>query len=158
MKIIIIGAGPAGYTAAFKARKEGHEVILFTNDHTGGVCLNEGCIPTKSLLEDAHHLYQSRLFDPKIKILDAVDSVYTHKASVQLELKTQLERGLTQAKIQLIQARVRFVDNHHVKDADGNQYEADVFIIATGAKAQRYYPHEKILGSWDVLNKPFHHE
>lgn len=158
MKIIIIGAGPAGYTAAFKARKEGHEVILFTNDHTGGVCLNEGCIPTKSLLEDAHHLYQSRLFDPKIKILDAVDSVYAHKASVQLELKTQLERGLTQAKIQLIQARVHFVDNHHVKDADGNQYEADVFIIATGAKAQRYYPHEKILGSWDVLNKPFHHE
>ena len=46
MKIIIIGAGPAGYTAAFKARQEGHELILFSNDHTGGVCLNEGCIPT----------------------------------------------------------------------------------------------------------------
>ena len=73
MKIIIIGAGPAGYTAAFKARQEGHELILFSNDHTGGVCLNEGCIPTKSLLEDAHHLHQSKHFDPSIHVLHSVD-------------------------------------------------------------------------------------
>lgn len=158
MKIIIIGAGPAGYTTAFKARQEGHEVILFTNDHTGGVCLNEGCIPTKSLLEDAHHLYQSKHFNPELKILDSVDAVYAHKSTIQNELKTQLERSLTQAKIQLMHTAVQFEDNHHVKDAEGNCYTADVFIIATGAKAQRFYPHADILESWDVLNKPFQRE
>ena len=155
MKIIIIGAGPAGYTAAFKARQEGHELILFSNDHTGGVCLNEGCIPTKSLLEDAHHLHQSKHFDPSIHVLHSVESVYAHKTSIQSELKTQLERALMQAKVQLIHSSVKFEDNHHVIDRDGNRYEADVFIIATGAKAQRFYPHEHILESWDVLNKPF---
>ena len=155
MKIIIIGAGPAGYTAAFKAREAGHEVILFSNDHTGGVCLNEGCIPTKSLLEDAHHLHQSKHFDPSIQVLHSVESVYEHKTSIQSELRTQLERALTQAKVQLIHSSVKFEDNHHVIDRDGNRYEADVFIIATGAKAQRFYPHEHILDSWDVLNKPF---
>lgn len=155
MKIIIIGAGPAGYTAAFKAREAGHEVFLFTNDHTGGVCLNEGCIPTKSLLEDAYHLHQSKHFDPSIQVLQSVESIYTHKTSIQSELKTQLERALTQAKAQLIHSRVTFTDNHHVIDSIGNQYDADVFIIATGAKAQRFYPHKNILESWDVLNTPF---
>ena len=155
MKIIIIGAGPSGYTAAFKAREGGHEVILFSNDHTGGVCLNEGCIPTKSLLEDAHHLHQSKHLDPSIQVLQSVESVYAHKTSIQSELKTQLERALTQAKVQLIHTSVKFEDNHHVIDTLGNCYDADVFIIATGAKAQRFYPHEHILESWDVLNKPF---
>lgn len=158
MRIIIIGAGPSGYTAAFKAREEGHEVILFTNDHTGGVCLNEGCIPTKSLLEDAHHLHQSKHFDPNIQVLQSVESVYAHKTSIQSELKTQLERGLIQAKIQLVHSSVMFEDNHHVIDKDGNRYGADVFIIATGARAQRFYPHDKILESWDVLNTPFQTE
>jgi dihydrolipoamide dehydrogenase len=155
MKIIIIGAGPAGYTAAFKARQEGHEVILFTKDHTGGVCLNEGCIPTKSLLEDAHHLHQSHHFDANIQAIQSVSAVYGHKDMVQAELKSQLERSLTQAKVQLIHRAVHFSDNHHVIDSEGNTYDADVFIIATGARAQRFYPHDAILESRDVLNKPF---
>lgn len=155
MKIIIIGAGPGGYTAAFKARQEGHEVLLFTNNHTGGVCLNEGCIPTKSLLEDAHHLHQSNLFDPSVQALNAVSAIYTHKQTIQNELRTQLERSLTQVKVQLIHSSVHFLDNHTLMDTEENRYTADVIIIATGARAQRFYPNEHILESRAVLDKPF---
>ena len=46
----IIGSGPAGHTAAFIAAKQGFSVILFEKDELGGVCLNRGCIPTKTIL------------------------------------------------------------------------------------------------------------
>ena len=46
----IIGAGPAGYSAAIKAAQNGLSVILFEKETMGGVCLNKGCIPTKTIL------------------------------------------------------------------------------------------------------------
>ena len=92
MRLIIIGAGPAGYTAAFTAIKAKWEVLLFTNRNLGGVCLTEGCIPTKSLLEDSFHLYKTQLmsdFNP----LNCAESIYQHKSEVQLELQTNLEKS-----------------------------------------------------------------
>ena len=55
--IAIIGGGPGGYVAAEKAGKKGLKTILFEKKDLGGVCLNEGCIPTKTLL------YSAKLFD-----------------------------------------------------------------------------------------------
>ena len=49
-QVIIIGGGPAGYTAAEAAGKAGLSVLLIEKNNLGGVCLNEGCIPTKTLL------------------------------------------------------------------------------------------------------------
>ena len=51
--VAIIGGGPAGYTAAEAAGKAGLSVVLFEKNNLGGVCLNEGCIPTKTLLYSA---------------------------------------------------------------------------------------------------------
>ena len=51
--LAIIGAGPAGYTVAETAAKKGLKTLLFEKDKVGGVCLNEGCIPTKTLLYSA---------------------------------------------------------------------------------------------------------
>ena len=53
----IIGGGPGGYVAAERAAAEGLSVILFEKNSLGGVCLNEGCIPTKTLL------YSAKLYD-----------------------------------------------------------------------------------------------
>ena len=55
----IIGAGPAGYTAAFSAKKAGLNVVLFEKDEVGGVCLNRGCIPTKTILHSAEAYAQT---------------------------------------------------------------------------------------------------
>ena len=60
--IAIIGGGPAGYTAAERASENGLKTILFEKNAIGGVCLNEGCIPTKTLLYSA-------------KILDSIKSL-----------------------------------------------------------------------------------
>lgn len=49
--IAIIGGGPAGYTAAERAGANGLKAVLFEKKAIGGVCLNEGCIPTKTLLK-----------------------------------------------------------------------------------------------------------
>ncbi|MDR0231265.1 MAG: FAD-dependent oxidoreductase, partial [Dysgonamonadaceae bacterium] len=51
--VVIIGGGPAGYTAAELAGKNGLKTILFEKNALGGVCLNEGCVPTKTLLYSA---------------------------------------------------------------------------------------------------------
>lgn len=55
--LLIIGGGPAGYVAAERAGHQGLNVILFEKNSMGGVCLNEGCIPTKTLL------YSAKTFD-----------------------------------------------------------------------------------------------
>ena len=48
--VLVIGAGPAGYTAEIRASQKGLSVVLFEKEHVGGTCLNKGCIPTKMLL------------------------------------------------------------------------------------------------------------
>ena len=55
--VAIIGGGPAGYTAAERAAEGGLSTILFEKNALGGVCLNEGCVPTKTLL------YSAKVFD-----------------------------------------------------------------------------------------------
>ena len=59
-QVAIIGGGPAGYTAAEAAGKAGLSVVLFEKNSVGGVCLNEGCIPTKTLLYSAKTLDNAR--------------------------------------------------------------------------------------------------
>ena len=58
MRIGIIGGGPAGYSAAIRLFEKGKKVQLFEKEKVGGVCLNTGCIPTKSLIYSAN-LYDS---------------------------------------------------------------------------------------------------
>ena len=58
--LAIIGGGPAGYVAAERAGHKGLKVVLIEKGELGGVCLNEGCIPTKTLL------YSAKLYDNAI--------------------------------------------------------------------------------------------
>ena len=54
--VTVIGGGPGGYVAAIRAAQLGHNVAVVEENHLGGICLNWGCIPTKSLLYNAHVL------------------------------------------------------------------------------------------------------
>ena len=54
--VIIIGGGPAGYVAAIRSSQLGKKTAIVEANHLGGICLNWGCIPTKSLLQNAHVL------------------------------------------------------------------------------------------------------
>ena len=56
-QVVVIGAGPGGYAAAFRAADLGKKVLLIDRDPTlGGVCLNRGCIPSKALLLSLIHI------------------------------------------------------------------------------------------------------
>ena len=65
--LLIIGGGPAGYVAAERAGHKGLSVILFEKKSLGGVCLNEGCIPTKTMLYSAK-TYENALHGDKYGI------------------------------------------------------------------------------------------
>jgi dihydrolipoamide dehydrogenase len=63
--VVVIGGGPGGYVAAVRASQLGLGTALIEKEHLGGVCLNWGCIPTKSLLRNAeviHSLTKGRIF------------------------------------------------------------------------------------------------
>jgi dihydrolipoamide dehydrogenase len=77
--IAIIGGGPAGYTAAEKAAHNGLRTILFEKKNVGGVCLNEGCVPTKTLLYSA-------------KVLDGIRSAAKYGISVEGEVSFDLKK------------------------------------------------------------------
>ncbi len=57
--VAIIGAGPGGTDAAEHAAAHGLRVVIFEKNKLGGVCLNEGCVPTKALLHSAHLLSEA---------------------------------------------------------------------------------------------------
>ena len=129
--VAIIGAGPGGYTAAFKAVDNGLSVILFEQDKVGGTCLNRGCIPTKSLLRSATRFHETRKlvpdypFDPKPISELRQKTVDTLRSGIEKLVKTK--------KITLVNERA-FIKSEHVITAGDQQYEAENIVIATGSK------------------------
>ncbi|MDR0829032.1 MAG: NAD(P)/FAD-dependent oxidoreductase [Prevotellaceae bacterium] len=90
----IIGGGPAGYTAAERAANKGLSVVLFEKNAMGGVCLNEGCIPTKTLLYSAK-LYHNALAGEKYGIsAQNVDFDYAKIVSRKNKIVRKLNAGI----------------------------------------------------------------
>lgn len=134
MNILVIGSGPAGSEAALIAAKQGHTVTCF-DPMLGGVCLNEGCIPTKALLEDSFHLAKALELDLDFSPSHYAPSLHAHKDRIVSELKAALEASFKLAKIQHVAKHVSFKDDHHLMDEDGKLYEGDLIVIATGSSA-----------------------
>ncbi len=137
--LIIIGAGPGGYETALEAAKSGKTVTLFNGDRLGGTCLNEGCIPTKCLCRNAEIINEFKHGD-EYGIDDfsfAVDynKILERKNNVVSTLREGVKMMLSQAKVNVVDAKAKFVDSHKV-EADGEIYEADNIIIATGSKSK----------------------
>ena len=95
MKIIIIGAGPGGYETALLAAKRGVEVILIESAHVGGTCLNEGCVPTKTLCRNAEILDELRAAEQfgvrGLSYAFDFSAVRTRKNSVVEQLRSGVE-------------------------------------------------------------------
>lgn len=116
MRILIIGAGPGGYETAAEAAKRGFEVTLVTEGPFGGTCLNEGCIPTKTLVHCDGTLAEAQ----------------ARKAEVVSQLRAGVASLLSNKLITVVQGHAAFRDAKTVV-VDGNAYTADKFIIATGS-------------------------
>lgn len=136
--LAIIGGGPAGYTAAERAAQGGLNVVLFEKKALGGVCLNEGCIPTKTLLYSAK-LYQQALSGAKYGI--AAEHVVFDYAKICAR-KTKVVRKLAagiRAKLQQVtvvqgEASVKNADEIVEIDCGGQLYEAERLLICSGSE------------------------
>ena len=156
----IVGGGPAGYTAALHAAARGLSVILFEKDCVGGVCLNKGCIPTKTILHSAE-LFEELKCGESIGIFTSdltVDfaKVIEHKNQVVLKLRKSLELMLKNRKVTIVNSKAKILDSGTI-EADGKRYECSKIIAAVGSEPGKLcgieFDHKSILSSDDVLNR-----
>lgn len=137
--LAILGGGPAGYTAAERAAAGGWSVVLFEKDSLGGVCLNKGCIPTKTLLYSAKRYAQAK--DGAKYGVSAENVSFEYAKIVQRKQKVvrKLVAGIKSRMhgVDVVQAEAEVVsrtDDTVVLRAADNNYEADNLLICTGSE------------------------
>ena len=135
--LIIIGAGPAGYNAAERAAAAGLRTLLIEKQQLGGVCLNWGCIPTKTLIAAAKH-YQIASTSADFGVrADNVTFEWTtamaRKARTVETLRAGITARLEHRGVTVISGEARFIDPRTLSVA-GSTYSAERILIATGAR------------------------
>ncbi|CAH0156968.1 Dihydrolipoyl dehydrogenase [Peribacillus sp. Bi96] len=142
-RIAIIGGGPAGYVAAITTAQQDKEVILVVEGHLGGTCLNEGCMPTKSLLESADtyemvkNAGQMGIRLPSNLIEIDWEAVQERKNGVISNLVHGIQYLMSKNKIKVIQGKASFLSSSRLRIENGNtieEIEASKIIIATGSE------------------------
>ncbi|HEX5050047.1 MAG TPA: dihydrolipoyl dehydrogenase [Gammaproteobacteria bacterium] len=141
-RLVVIGAGPGGYTAAFRAADLGLEVTLVERWPTlGGVCLNVGCIPSKALLHAARVIEEAREMGAHGLAFGtpAVDTakLRSWKSGVVRQLTNGLDTLAKQRKVKVIRGAARFASAKQLEiDRDGARetLEFDQCIIAAGSE------------------------
>jgi len=163
-QLLVIGAGPGGYSAAFRAADLGVNTVLLERYPTlGGVCLNVGCIPSKALLhvaaviDETRHLSEAgvRFTAPEVDL----DTLRTYKDGVIGKLTGGLAGMAKQRKVQVVQGSGKFANNRTVSvtHADGTTSTIgfDYCIIAAGSESVNlpFLPDDpRIVDSTGALN------
>ncbi|MBP0573272.1 FAD-dependent oxidoreductase, partial [Mycobacterium tuberculosis] len=141
-EVLVLGAGPGGYTAAFRAADLGKKVVLVEASATlGGVCLNVGCIPSKALLhaakviDEAHEMAEFGVSFGKPKI--DIDKLRAWKSSVVAKLTGGLTQLAKARKVTVVTGYGKFTSPKSVavETADGvKTITFDNAIIAAGSE------------------------
>jgi dihydrolipoamide dehydrogenase len=141
-EVVVLGSGPGGYTAAFRAADLGKKVVLIErHSQLGGVCLNVGCIPSKSLLHAAKIMEEAKEFSahgigfgtPNIEL----DKLRQWKESVVNRLTSGLKSLAKQRKVQVIQGNGEFISDTAIKVEGKEGTQTITFqnaIIAVGSR------------------------
>jgi pyruvate/2-oxoglutarate dehydrogenase complex dihydrolipoamide dehydrogenase (E3) component len=143
--LIVIGGGPAGTTAALRARELGASVALVEAGRLGGICTNDGCVPTRVLAKAARLSRDAGSFTsyglqcepPKVDFTQVMKRV--QQVVYTMHEKKQLADYLTQAgvDVHIDVGEAAFIDAHTIALKDGTKLEAERFIIAAGGHARR---------------------
>ena len=144
--LAIIGGGPAGYTAAEIAGRNGIKTILFEKNSLGGVCLNEGCIPTKTLLYSAK-VYQSAKDSAKYgisceKIKYDLSKIIARKNKVVRKLVAGIRAKMVGASVEVINGNAvvqalgkRKITSYKLSiECNGQIYRAEKLLLCTGSE------------------------
>ncbi|MCX8005807.1 MAG: dihydrolipoyl dehydrogenase [Burkholderiaceae bacterium] len=164
-EVLVLGAGPGGYSAAFRAADLGKRVVLVERYPTlGGVCLNVGCIPSKALLHVAFVIDEARhLTDLGVGFgAPAIDlaRLRAHKDTVVGKLTAGLAAMAKLRKVSVLQGVGTFADPHHLAVAtpEGTKnVRFETAIIAAGSQAARLPflpPDPRIIDSTGALALP----
>lgn len=162
-QVLVIGAGPGGYSAAFRCADLGLETVLVERHPTlGGVCLNVGCIPSKALLhvakviEEAEHISHAGVTFAKPTI--DLAGVAAYKSGVVKKLTDGLGAMAKMRKVTVIQGTATFLDKNsvevtHTNDDGKTKVTFDNCIIAAGSQSTKmsFIPHEDPR-IWDSTN------
>lgn len=156
-EILVLGAGPGGYTAAFYAADKGKNVTLVEqNPRLGGVCLNVGCIPSKALLHATESLREAK--DSALRGIEfgpakiELDKLRSWKDSILDKLGKGIQSLAQHRKVQLIHGRGHFEDSQtlRVETAEGQKFiRYEKAIIAVGSKPAM--PHAFDLGNPRIM-------
>ncbi len=162
-EVIVIGAGPGGYTAAFRVADLGKKVILVEKFSTlGGVCLNVGCIPSKALLHVAKVINEADEMSghgvvfgkPKLDI----DKIRDYKSGVVSKLTGGLSALAKQRKVKIVQGIAKFKSDHVIEVETNDGFKIirfDSAIIATGSHSFKLpnfpYEDDRIIDSTGAL-------
>lgn len=145
VNLVVIGSGPAGYAAAFRAQDLGVSTILVEKyEKLGGVCLNVGCIPSKALLSIAEKKHDA--FELKKNGVHFSDPELHHEEVIQMkqDVVSQLSGGLSmlakKRKVDTLIGEAKFLDAHTLAVAGENgeyQVKFKHAIIAVGSEPNR---------------------
>jgi len=141
VEIVVVGAGPGGYAAAFRAADLGKKVVLIDRDpELGGVCLNRGCIPSKALLHISKVIGEtSRLAKLGVSYNDPtidINAVREHKNGIVKKLNNGIAQMAAGRKVKTIQGTASFLSNNLIQIKTGvasQTIEFDKCIIAAGS-------------------------
>jgi pyruvate/2-oxoglutarate dehydrogenase complex dihydrolipoamide dehydrogenase (E3) component len=150
-ELVVIGGGPAGATAALRARELGAEVVLIERDKLGGTCTNDGCVPTRALAKAARLVRDAEQFaDYGLRgLAPGVDFsgvlLSARRVVEEVHDKKRLRDRLEAAGVEVIDGAgdVRFADPHTVRLENGGLggTEAEIrgnrFVICAGGHARR---------------------
>lgn len=133
--LIIIGAGPGGYEMAERAGHKGLKVLLIEKQYLGGVCLNWGCIPTKTLLNSAkHYVHAKEASEFGVTVGDVqfdLAKTMAWKQDVIETLRGGVAAMMKKSKVEVLYGAARLLGSRKV-EVDGTVYEGDSVVIATG--------------------------
>lgn len=162
-QMVVIGAGPGGYTAAFRAADLGLDTVLVERYPTlGGVCLNVGCIPSKALLHAAEVIdaaahasdFGVHFAKPKIDI----DGLRGYKEKVVGQLTKGLAGMAKQRKVRVVEGTAKFLSPNELAIENGGKTQILKFqqcIIAAGSQAVKLpgfpWDDERVMDSTDAL-------
>jgi len=143
-ELVVIGAGPGGYAAAFRAADLGKQVLLIDRDpELGGVCLNRGCIPSKALLhiskvmDEATNLEKMGVKYGKPEI--DIDQMRDHKNKIISQLNSGIAQMAKARKVETLQGLASFVSNTELKvqtDTGDVSVTFSQCIIAGGSSSE----------------------
>jgi len=159
--VVVLGAGPGGYVAAIRAAQLGLKTAIIEKDSVGGVCLNWGCIPSKSLLRNAEVLNLVNNAEEFGITFENLTYDFSKAISRSREVVDKLTSGvrylLNKNQVQLIEGTGKLIGPHEIETMEDNRkFTSENIIIATGARQRDIdsmpIDHHVVINSRDALS------